>query len=582
MEKEKAAQAESKSISAQAKRLSSRITMVERLIDEMEILPNKTLRDKSDRSELVEHLAKNSISNKEDMRAYVSSLMDIKTTFPTRESVAAGIDRLAKLTDSLAVAKILNNQAHQWREKFLDDPSLDQQAIQERTSAYTSVFNALTGANSSRKIHLSPEGLQEHFKVACEVYEYIFARPSNLTKNSLNELSYAIGSGINCNNTEQTKNILDLYKKMPQTDAEVQEKFLDSVNSYSGRHIISDEAVTGFIGKLLPDFINKNPQIAGLIRGGNIYAMHFGEFGLGDLLVHCYALSVTPPHLNELLMEMRQVPGTTVSRLEQNRVDSEAVSGYLREIVHDERPYAHKLIRALVDYYDTGEKKPLATAFQEAREYEHGEYSLSFNGLIKQVSDKSFYDKEIIVNKNAEPEKRIDVLRRLLKNTEPEVETPPPVSDPALNKTIKALMDYDTSKLCLNDAFTSVNNKLEAMMQRHEIGIEPNTIFVLAWLGRKGTESLKALTFEDQLSAYGEPWFVSILKFQELTASPDSFNPKEFQRFIDQVQKSASMNEAYKLIAKRTLEHTSGLGKAYADEGMTDTGAFWPEILQIN
>ena len=127
----------------------------------------------------------------------------------------------------------------------------------------------------------------------------------------------------------------------------------------------------------------------------------------------------------------------------------------------------------------------------------------------------------------------------------------------------------------LESAFVCVNDKLKNMMAHGDIGIEPNMIFALAWLEGKGFEKLQSLTFEDQLSAYAESWFAAILEFQELTASPSSFDPEEFQKFLGRVKRENSMMDAYRLIVSRTLDKMAALGEIYKAKGMADTDPVW-------
>ncbi len=302
--------------------------------------------------------------------------------------------------------------------------------------------------------------------------------------------------------------------------------------------------------------------------------------GLKDFLVSCSALKVTPPHINELLMAMMRIPGTALWKLNHNREDGAAFSPNLRAIVHDKRPYVHELVKALVGYYDTGDGKDLRAVLDLANEQDHDSYSKQFEGISQEVGlygdapDRAFYERHVVVSGRHAKERAIDILRCLLKNTVPTVEKLPVTSDLNINEKLVALAKNGKDKT-LESAFVCVNDKLKNMMAHGDIGIEPNMIFALAWLEGKGFEKLQSLTFEDQLSAYAESWFAAILEFQELTASPSSFDPEEFQKFLGRVKRENSMMDAYRLIVSRTLDKMAALGEIYKAKGMADTDPVW-------
>jgi hypothetical protein len=92
------------------------------------------------------------------------------------------------------------------------------------------------------------------------------------------------------------------------------------------------------------------------------------------------------------------------------------------------------------------------------------------------------------------------------------------------------------------------------MMERGDVGIEPNMVFLVSWLERQGVEKIKSLKYEEQTAAYKRTWFSALLRFHDLIASPRSFDPEKFQRFIDAVRQSDSMRYAYKTVAMHLRE----------------------------
>ena len=128
----------------------------------------------------------------------------------------------------------------------------------------------------------------------------------------------------------------------------------------------------------------------------------------------------------------------------------------------------------------------------------------------------------------------------------------------------------------LGEAYDYITARLVEMMDKREVGIEPDTLLALAWLERRGFEVLQKLTYEDQIGVYKQKWFHSILRFQELTTSPNRYDKVEFQSFLDQITQAKWCEEAYKLIGRRVLDHVNILARKYKSEGKDErTGGLW-------
>lgn len=498
-------------------------------------------------------------------------------------------------SESIERAKLYQQLAAKWKERYL--VGMDEQEAERRLIDFQSSIMEFSGILISLRPPIrNAEETTSLFDAMIDVFDYAYSLPSisissfdgkhtrNASPPKIQKLiNEARQAGLAQHSAAQIRRVLDIFKNMPVFDDEaLQERFLDVVYKYAEKHPLSDPSVQGFLGKLLSAMLANDPQIAVLIKGGNVWGMRAEDFGAADFLVHSYVTKVTPEGINELLLAYRQVPTTNAAKLNQNRIDSSTISGALRELVHDQRPYGYDIMSAMLHFYETGEREQLALALARARAYEgEGAYHPQFDELEQYVFNKEYYEKEVIerVQGHDKKVKAVDVLRRLIENTEPISEMPPVTSDSELNDRLKVLRDSKTGKAApkdkLKDALDYINARLLEMMESGEVGIEPNHIAALTWLERRAFEVLQNLTYEDQLGAYKEDWSASILRFQELTSSPNDFNENEFQAFLQQVQNAPSMRDAYKLIAGRTLDNINKLARRYRERGIEDSGFLW-------
>lgn len=364
---------------------------------------------------------------------------------------------------------------------------------------------------------------------------------------------------------------------LPNTDNDSLYIFTESVARYSGDHGLTDEKLIGLREKLLPAIKNRDPQLQLLYISSNCWAMNKGEFGVGDFLVHCYATPVTPKNVHMLTAALKEIPTTDEHKFQTNREDVLKIDMSLRELVHDERPYVHELLSAMVDFYNNGNRKRLADVLAKGRQYEKGQYPMQFDNLDKVVFDRDFYENIQLTGPSISVP-RIEFLRRLAKNTEAIEETPPHTSDQKLNERMEALANMPPSqrKEALESALDHINNQLEQMVENKEIGIEPNTVIAISWLERRAFKILQGLTYEEQQLTYKQTWFESILKFNELANSTRDFDKDEFTQFMQIVKTSPSAQTAYKLISLRVLTGLKALADVYKSRGKgIFVGSLW-------
>lgn len=528
-----------------------------------------------------EQLAKTEIPEA-DLQQYAASVYTAaRDVSPPDRNLIYTLKTFINTSWSVEQAQLFAQFARLWKERFLATAS-DDRVRYNRANNFTQLIYEMSGAGRLPKPE--PRSAQETtalFEAIAEVYDTAYALPETEENQRIfNALTNgARDLGLRTNDPDQIRKVLQIYKEVAgEPNKELVGKIMDTVVRYGRIHGLTEDAVHGFVEKLVPAMRSNDAQVAILTRGGNIWGMKPGDFGAGDFLVHSYALRITPAHINELLMAAREVPTTDLARLEQNRLDALTLAapfGALRDFVHDQRPYVHEVIDAMVNYYDTADSKQLLSVLDKV---DPG--YLGSEGRRALLLDRNNYDipteeRRAEGNPQNETVKPIDILRRLNENTKPAEDTIPVTTDETFNKLLKGLAQ-NGNQAALQQVLDYINSRLMVMMQRGEIGIEPNLILAFAFLDKKGFQVLQKLNYEDQLGAYKQGWFYSILRFQELTSSPLDYNEGEFHQFLSQVASAESAQAAYRLIAQREVVNVSKLARIYNDMGKGNkAGALW-------
>lgn len=383
---------------------------------------------------------------------------------------------------------------------------------------------------------------------------------------------------VGSHDPDQVRIAIKILEAIPiqNIDPELADQFMDIVGQYWQNHPVTEDAIQGLGGSLLRAMLEKNPQVDVLQRP-NIWAKRKGEFGIADFLCHCFATRLSPPKLNELLLAVRETPTTDFARFEQNRLDAlclDSPFGRLRDLIHDQRPLVHDVLQKMVEYYYNARRCNALKAVLARTDY------LSSPECITVILDRSRYDQVVKEIDTKRKIKVIDLLRRLVENTRPVMEIPPITSDPDLNAKLVAVAEQKGKGGVSDEAFTNAVNHVNEVMLRGmtsgEVGIEPNLVLAIAWIERQCFMKLQNLTFERASSVHTAPWFRSILQFQELTASPNNFDPKEFERFLSSLDEAGSGESASSLIRQRVMNHVYALAKIYIAIGKAErTGALW-------
>lgn len=487
--------------------------------------------------------------------------------------------------ENLDQARFIQTLSVNWKDRFLSE-SLDDRTYGRRSANFTSLLHGLIIPDMDAQ-DLSDPILMQRYEAYSDVYGYVYSLPENEQTSMVTGrfITRAMDVGKNFKDPEQVRRLLFLFQEMEDYPNKfTKDQFMEITSRYAIHHGLDDDALIGFRAYLLPALEMEDYQLAILQKGGNIWGMRVGEFGIADLLTHCYKLRLSPDQINQAIMVLRSVPGTSLEALEQNRLDGGTLApvfGIMRDFIHDQRLYVHDVVSAMVRFYETGDTETLKNVVAKTDYLAEGGETWSlfdrkkYEELTPARVSGGYSEQTVMVTP-------IDVLKRLEINTIPIPDMPPVTTDSELNRLMNNLIRSKTGEITfgsiprreIGQAFDYLNTGLELGMLEGRIGIEPNHLMAIAWLDRIGFQVLKRLTFEEQQTAYREDWFISLLRFQQLTAST-SYDEKEFDQFMTQLKACPTYKEASVLIQQHVLVELDALARGYKADGREDVGFLW-------
>lgn len=481
--------------------------------------------------------------------------------------------------------RIFHELSVKWKNEFLNeelDPKNREQRISDFFGFMDDVSDRWKNPGEPNKKIRTEEDVFRFFNAYAELYSLVYSLPAGFSEELKTILTGRFSIkfvGLETEDADQISQLVALWKEVYQTpDQESLPLFLECSMRYAKNHGLSNESRAGLVQNLLPAIQRKDPQIKILLEPGNLWAMQKGDFGIADFLCHCYAKKITPQNLNELVSAIYDIHTTDYNRMQQNQKDALVLVYFfnLRDMIHDQIPGIHDLISAMIDYYenpenDEGSKSKLVSSLIKCG------YIAADSKEKDSYLDRSLYEKifETDVDGERKKEKAIDILKRLKENTCPRIEEPPVTSDENLNQKMLELKQNAKDKIkvkeCLEATLDYVNEKIINFVQTNQIGVEPNFVLALAYLNRQAFLAMQALTYEDQIAAFKQSWFYSVLKFQELTCSASSeFQEDNFSQFISSIYKADSDVTVYKIVQMRVLENVKRLADYYVSIGKPD------------
>lgn len=356
-----------------------------------------------------------------------------------------------------------------------------------------------------------------------------------------------------------------------------------------------------------------------------------GEFGTGEFLFETLGSKCTPKDIGRLETILRTIPSSDYAKYENMRIDAFRIEHKViddRSFIHDCAPEAHKLISAMVDYYDAKDdtelveqkRTELANLLSELRSkhgagytsahekymfnldnYDEpaGEYGGDHVGLSKEQSAK-------IYDGDKGEVKVIDILRRLEKNMQAVPLEAPQTKIPDLNAAFEALGkvpinpetgDFRISIDDLGPALAAMNRHLiENQGQRT---LFPSTITAAAYIDELSAAALRNLSKKEWQEAAFNPAFKEMVRFAWLTRSGgyslsafermySNFTRKAGQAFKEEVD-DAQISEAFKIFTVQASKDVVAVAEEFAGNPNLDylaqavwSGNLTHEIMAIS
>lgn len=347
--------------------------------------------------------------------------------------------------------------------------------------------------------------------------------------------------------------ILDLYNGADGSTESLESvnKKIDAFRNYARLHSLDDEQMVG-LRRLFDRYDAGDPDTKILDLSDNPYGMERGLYGISDFTIGSQIRTIRPRNIQELIQGYREIPTSDQAKFMQNRTDALALQGSIingRDFIHDEMPGAHEVLCALLAYYDADEEhRPQFEA--EARRiisdkpYTHNvgfdEYGSNLQNYESVVSRGVCYAAGTPEAEGAlragSGERAIDVLRRLVANTESDPITPPECNDSQLNQLmqkIDVLVGPDgvpkVELAEIGDLVTYVNQKLQA--EAGQFSCDASLIRALSYTERLATYAMRRVNEKDRRELFFDPIFKEVVKFRDLTSSFDDFDSQKFERF---------------------------------------------------
>jgi hypothetical protein len=479
------------------------------------------------------------------------------------------------LMDGPTESMLYQELATEWRDEVLVD--IQPTERNERIRDFNSLGFHLAGKRVFPRPERTPQEIHGLFTALIEAYKtkYAYEQQSGDNDQLVDQLvGYSARNAMSLHDPSQVEHSIKLFQAAAkEEDPEFAIKFFETASRYAGHHGLDEPTTDALIANVLPRMRQKDSSVAVLNRGGNIWGMMQGDFGIANFVCHAYAVEVAPRNLHELLASLAEVPTTDVARLDRNRKDGLLLVGpfgILRDLIHDQRPYVHDVIEGMLEYHKTHNPEPLIKILNKTDYL--GEKNVGYRARVLDLENYEGQAEEGTDNKDLV----IDILERLEKNTRPIDQDPPVTGDDKMDSILQRVHQASSPsarRATVAEATEYANTKIASMMDAKQRGIEPDFVIGLSWLGHEQFKVMQSITFEDQIRLPKQAWFQDLLKFHELTHNV-GYNQAEFSDFIEELQ-TKSDKEAFKMIAARVLRQLQTIAQDYNARGKTN----WSEAL---
>lgn len=366
----------------------------------------------------------------------------------------------------------------------------------------------------------------------------------------------------------------------------------DYLTRYARMHGINEETVSGFKNIIFPLMERGDTEVDAISQSGNAYGMKPGLYGIADYAEECLLSTFNPKNIDKLIRIYHEIPTSNYKKFEQNRKDAARLQGTIiggRDFIHDERPGTNEVLAAIKDYYDNHSSEHVSDYKQRLEELEQ-KYHF---GILPHAFDIEAYEKpiEYMADSNSAEignpnETALDILKRLIENTKPDLLHAPETKDAELNKLmaeISPIINEQTGEVNvdLDKVGAAVAKTNEILLQdQGKQGIFPSMISAIAFLDKMSAYALRNEDKKDLQELPFDPNFKEIVRFSQLTSSME-YNENNFEnkyrQIVDKFNEaygddgvdSSKIIEGYRILSEQILKNVQGLSKNYAEKSTT-------------
>ena len=380
----------------------------------------------------------------------------------------------------------------------------------------------------------------------------------------------------------------------------------DILAHYVGLHGVSERTIPGFKEIVFPLVERRDAEAEPFFLPGNSWGMGAESYGITDYTAECLLSGHEPAEINKLMRIYHEIPTSDYQKFEQNRKDAARLQDTIiggRDFIHDELPGVHELLSAMEEYYDHRDGEDVEIYAERVRRL--GEEFLSERGyrvLSEGSLDIETYERpvEYMAEGYSQAaggeanERAIDILRRLVKNTAPDLAEAPitkyPVLDEALGR-IRPRVNEKTGvvSVSLAEVGPAVTEMNKILIENYgEQGVMPSTVLAVTFLDKMSAYALRRASHKDVLELTFDPNFKEIVRFSQLTSSV-GYNEAEFEADYQKILTQCSrgyggesvdadeIGDGYRLLSQKIFRNMEGLAGYYRAKEVTSrfSEAIW-------
>ena len=356
------------------------------------------------------------------------------------------------------------------------------------------------------------------------------------------------------------------------------------LQEYYLTHGLNNINVKGFQERIFPAIEADDPEVKAVTYRNNAWANSFGRYGIADFACRSLSTKVCPLQTYELIRAYHELPTSNYNKFEQNRQDAISLQNILydnRGFIHDELPGVHGLLEGMQNYYESAgsteflqHEAKLHQLLAERLNSPDSAYYAHFADTIFDLNRYERFEFTASSDGKVKPELVIDILRRLVKNTDQNSLEVPDSDDETLRELLSAAQPWKNSETAgmtvdWQDAGRLVQFMNAILLDRQgSIGLLPSEVEQIAYTERIATVAMRGISEAEHQDILFDPYFKEIAKFQQLTSSYRKFDSAEFEQFWQgmmrvNVEDETSYQQNFARLQSRILRQLSDMSKHF-------------------